>query len=410
MLFWFIIILIGTNFVPIVSFSTENATHSDKDIGTNVSHYLHHHMPVASHDIVNEDGSFYDEIYLLENSIIQDTNILMKETSLFMSNVTMINTRITVHRAINYSIFIQNTTSKSSELIIESASNVTIVNSHFITENVKDEEDPSYALKLKNVTLLVISGTYFGNEMGNDQLMQTTNLGIHMDNILFAEIRNCNFTGINSPVSNGSAMFLNGTEAKIISCDFHFNIVNCGLIYANNSVSLTTINTSFISNSATTNGAAIFAHNDIEIVNNRSKFIHNKANRAGAIYMSNRGTCINIDSLIANNSAPNGAGAFGFYQDVSVTNINCTFIQNDGDLLGGAIWGRYDIQVNNTRSRFISNRANTGGAIYLRFDSTCINIGCIFIDNIANVIGLYDHANCSNINCNFSHNAGKNTQ
>ncbi len=330
MTFWFIIILIEITFNVVVSISTENTTHLGISTGKNISHHLQNVTVTSRKNTFTQNQSFSVERYFLENSVMQDAVILVENLSLFISNVTIINTKITTSRTTNNSIFIENSMFMTSDLMINSASSVTIVESHFITETIRDNQEPNYVLTVRNVPHLLISNTFFGIEMNSIteyRIMAGTKLGINMENIPFAEIRNCMFTGIKSYESNGSAILVKDSEVRITSCDFHNNIAKYGVIYANSYVNLTTTNSSFKSNYADVAGAVFFLTNVCTLINDGGMYQNNTAGQQGAVVYAEHG--------------------------IIIKNNQCSFQYNDGTV----IWMQHNCRLSNQQ---VINNDNKG--------------------------------------------------
>ena len=231
----------------------------------------------------------------------------------------------------DYSIIIRNSVFENSEIVIDSASNVTIEHSQFILGEVGKEEEPSHVIKVYNTGIFLLTDTYFGNksiqydqnDTGHSEMKNYTNLGINLENVLFAELRGCTFTGIKGEKSNGSAMLLKNTKIVMVSCQLYLNMAKNGLIFGNNSVNITSTNASFLSNYAGNSGAVYYLINFCSLTNVGSIFKNNTAREhAGVVFAVYDVTINNRECLFQHNSAENGNGS------VISMQYNCRLINN----------------------------------------------------------------------------------
>ncbi len=308
------------------------------------------------------------ERYTLNNNTIKDTVIKFENTSIFLSNASVIGSRIMAEGKMEYSFVIENCIFEGSEIVIDSASNVTIINSQFIMEDLAKDEEPNHVIRIYNTGFLYMTDTHFGNqtmynqnEIIHSKIINSTNLGIKLENVLIAELEDCTFTGIKSEKKKGSAMYLQNVGILMTSCEFYLNIAEHGVIYAINYVNITSRNSSFVSNYATGAGAVFYLTNFCSITND--------------------------DSIFQNNSAKENAGVVYARYDVTINNRGCLFQYNSAEESGGAIYGQGDVELSNIQTSYKGNGANRGGCIYIRDRASCINDNSSFSANHANSYG-----------------------
>ena len=314
--------------------------------------------------------SFSDERYTLSNTTTNERVIRLENTSLLLSNVIIIGSEIMASGKMDYSVVFENSRFKNSEIVIDSASNVTIVYSHFIMEEI-GKEKPDHVIKVYNTVVLFMTDTHFRNfenqsmpdnqySTGHSEVENYTNLGIKLENVRIAELRGCTFTGIMADKNNGSAIWLKNSEILMMSCQLHFNIAKYGVIYGSHSVNITSRNSSFLFNFGKS-GAVFYLINSCSLTNDGSIFQNNSAREhAGVVYATYDVTINNRDCLFHNNSA------------------GSLFLDNSASSYGGVIYGKNNIVILNTGSIFLSNTGQYGGAIYLENWGRCINIDSHF--------------------------------
>ena len=181
--------------------------------------------------------------------------------------------------------------------MIDSSNNVTIVHSHFILQDIGKEIEPNHVIKVYNTEILFVYHTHVGNKLMqhsqnytyNSETKSSTNLGIKLDNVTFAELR---------------------------------SIAKHGVIFGDNSVNITTINSSFLSNQASKSGAVFYLINSCSLTNHNSVF--------------------------RNNSARKHAGVVYAMHDVIINNTGCLFHNNFAETGNGSvIWMQYNCQLTN---------------------------------------------------------------
>ncbi len=169
---------------------------------------------------------------------------MLQNASFFLSNIIIINTTIITNGLRNRTVLIENCTFKGSELKIESATNVSILCSHFRTQVVRDDHESNHVLVVQNTSFVFISYTIFGNQtvqehgFNNRDTMEGTSLGIKWEDVSFAEMWKCNFTRMRSEVKNGSVLLIKNADVLMISCYFYLNKAKHGVIYASDSGAL----------------------------------------------------------------------------------------------------------------------------------------------------------------------------
>ncbi len=245
-----------------------------------------------------------------------------KDVSVLISNTFIIDTKMNF-KAINCTMLIQNCTFEGSKLEIDSANNITIMDSHFIVQNVSESSTSNHILEAYNTQFLLISNSYFGNLPTKQNetkhlLTGATSLGIRMENVTLAEVRQCTFAGFKSDESDGTALYLIRTTIQLTSSYFHYNLANHGVIFASNLVNITSMNCSYAFNQA--EDGAVFSLRD-------------------------SCTLVNIDSMFQQNLAIEHGGVVNAKYHVSITNLNCTYFQNEAGERAGAIYIKDDVQV-----------------------------------------------------------------
>ncbi len=317
--------------------------------------------------------SFTNEQYTLNNTSIHDTIIRLENSSVFIANTFVTASKIYAVGMVDYSVIIKNCTFEGSEIVLDLARNVTIKSSHFIMGDLGKGEEPTHAIRIYNTAFFFMIDTHFGKQIMNQynrslsKIGTSSNLGIKMENVSIAELKDCSFTGIKAETSHGSVMFLQRTEILIISCEFDLNIAENGIVFGKNSVNVTSENSSFMFNHAAKSGAVFYLTDSCSLTNDGSIFQNNSASKhAGVVYATHNVTINNKGCIFQYNSAENGNG--------------------------GVIHGQNNIEIINTETKYIKNNGELGGAIYLRDQSSCINANSLYMDNYASLVASSDES------------------
>ncbi len=310
-------------------------TRADQEFDSNITassneSFLWQYLVFGTSKPLDKSLSFINDRYTLNKTSIHDTVIRLENTSLFLSNGVVNGSKILVIGMKDYSVLIENSVFEDSEIVIDSASNVTIVQSHFIMEDIGEEEEPNHVIKVYNTRILCMTDTHFGTQSVQDdqkgtsysEMKSSTNLGINLENVPFAELRGCTFTGIKAVKSNGSAMLLKNTDIVMISCQLKLNMAENGVIFGKNSVNMASRNSSFISNYAGNSGVVF--------------------------YLTNTCSLTNDGSVFQDNSAREHAGVIFAMYDVTIRNRGCLFRDNSAETGNGSvIWMQYNCQLTN---------------------------------------------------------------
>ena len=250
---------------------------------------------------------------------------------------------------------------------ILSKSNVSITNSHFITNRLDIG-----SVYIANESVVFLDHCTFKN---NDD-------GGYGGPALFAtnssvEIRNSIFEG------NGNTWVLGGAihiqhEAKliIISSAFNFNEADSGgAIYMENLAFLEIHNSTFDSNMAGSFGGAICSM-DFTIKLNAVSFNNN------SVVITYSRTQSNKFKQRVRGEGPRG-GAIYVNSIIDLTCVNCQYINNTAGYQGGALWGTSFGQVSIANSHFAQNRAEFthGGAVYLQNTEKNPEMGKLLLQN-----------------------------
>ncbi len=312
--------------------SADKKFNSNKTAGNNESSLLEHLKGGISKPFdKNLTVSFFNDRYTLNKTAINDTLIRIENTSLFLSNVIVTGCKIITGGKMDYSVIFEYSRFENSEIVIDSASNVTLVYSQFIMEHIGNEE-PTHVIKVYNTEILFMTNTHFGTfenqsmhdnqyNTGHSEIKNSTYLGVKLENVCIAKFRGCTFTGIKADKSNGSAILLKNTEMLMVSCQLRFNIAKYGVIFGNHSVNITSQNSSFLFNFG----------------------------KSGAVfYLINMASLTNYDSVFQNNSAREHGGVVHAMYDNTINNRGCLFQHNSAETGGGSvIWMQYNCQLIN---------------------------------------------------------------
>ncbi len=318
-LYWHTIILCLKPLKLLSITSADKEFNSNTTAGSNESSHWEHDIS-------------YDRYTLsktVSKTAINDTVIRLENTSLFFSDAVVTDSQILASGMRDYAVVIENSVFESSEIVIDSASNVTIVHSHFILEDIGKDEVPNHVVKVYNTGTFYLSDTQFGNlskhndanNTNHSEKKSSTNLGIKLGNVLNAELRGCTFTGIKGENSNGSVMLLKNTRIWMVSCQLYLNMASNGIVFGNNSVNITSINSSFAMNYAVNSGAVFHLTDSCSLTNDGSVFQNNSAREhAGVVYVMNSVTINNRGCLFQHNSVETGDGSVIWMQ------YNCQLI------------------------------------------------------------------------------------
>ena len=216
--YWLLMTLFVVILILVCGIRADNDFHFNTTATSN-AHQNSEHLKDRISNTIERNQLFINDTYILKNTTIQDTVIRLQNASMFLSSTIVIGTKILADGMMGYSVFIESSTFEDSEIVIDSASNVSIMDSHFIMEGVRKDEEPNHVVRIYNTEFVFISNTDFGNQTTQPNLneanylkiMNSTKLGIKMENVSTAELKSCMFTGIKSEMSNGSVMFLQNT-------------------------------------------------------------------------------------------------------------------------------------------------------------------------------------------------------
>ncbi len=331
-LYWMFIILFLT-LLKLLSITRADIDFHSNTIAISNESFLWEHLRVGTSNPLDKNLSFSNDRYTFNMTTINDTIIRLENTSLFLFNAVATDSQILASGMRDYAVVIENSVFENSEIAIDSASNVTIVQSHFIMEHIGKDEVPNHVVKVYNTGTFFMSDTHFGNQSeqnnpkntSHSEKKNSTNLGIQLKNVRNAALRGSTFTGIKGEKSNGSVMLLKNTEIWMESCQLYHNMAKNGVIFGNNSVNITSINSSFTMNHAANSGAVFYLINSCSLKNDGSVFQNNSAREhAGVVYAMY--TCIympciyNRRCLFQHNSAETGGGSVFWIQ------YNCQLI------------------------------------------------------------------------------------
>ncbi len=415
MLYCSIVIALVISFYLVVHVDMENTTiQPDTNTGNNISSFIQPSI-VESTGLFNGNQSLQDGIFLLNNLIIKNTVVILQNPMVVISNSFIVNSKVSAKVEMIKALVIENCTFEKSEFIVDSASNLTILKSHFQLENLSKDEEPKYAFNVFNTMFLLISNTIVGDQAKQNNQMrhlvaEHTTLGIKLENVSFAQIERCIFAGIKSEVSNGTAIYLKNANVSLVSCDFSYNLAKYGVIYAINSVTISTVSSSFLSNHAVKFGGVFYMICGGTLTNNDCRFHNNSASEGGSIYCEDDTDVRNSGCSFFKNTGQYG-GSILLYNRATCVNTDCSFRGNYASINGGAIFGMKGVHVLNNGTRFLSNAAGWGGALSLIDHVTCINNNCSFHNNSASedggVIKGQDNFEITNIGTRFQSNIGK---
>ncbi len=327
-LYWLFIILFLTLLKLLSITRADIDFHSNTTAISNES-FLLDHLRVGTSNPLDKNSSFGIDRYTFNMTTINDTIIRLENTSLFLANTIVIDSQILASGMRDYAVVIENSVFERSEIVIDSASNVTIVHSQFIMEDI-GKDVPNHVVKMYNTGTFFMSDTHFGNQSEQNNPKNTsysekkksTNLGIQLENVRNAELRDSTFTDIKGEKSNGSVMLLKNTDILMVSCQFYHNMAKNGIIFGNNSVNITSINSSFTMNYAGNSGAIFHLTDSCSLTNDGSLFQNNSAREHGAV-------------------------VFAMYH-VTINNKGCLFQYNSAETGGGSvIWMQYNCQLIN---------------------------------------------------------------
>ena len=133
----------------------------------------------------NKSFLFINDSYTLKNTAIRDAFIILEKATILISNFIVISSKILARGRTDYSVIIKNSVFENSKIMIDSDSNVTIVHSQFLMEDIGKDEEPSHLIKVYNVGILLMTDTHFGNKSiqdtqkytGNSEMKSSTTLG-----------------------------------------------------------------------------------------------------------------------------------------------------------------------------------------------------------------------------------------
>ncbi len=323
-------IILFLTLLKLLSIATADREFSSNTAPTSNGSFLWEHLKVGTSKPLDKNLSFINDGYILNKTTIHDRLIRLDSTSMLLSNASVVSSKILAGGKMDYSVYIENSVFENSEIVVDSASNVTIVNSHFTMEDIGKEEEPNHVVRIYNTSAIFMTDTHFGNKLiqdnqndtGHSQMKSSTNLGIKMENVLSAELKNCTFIGIKTEKSNGSAMFLKNTEVLMLYCQLYVNIAKHGVIFGVNSVNITSKNSSFKKNYASHSGAVF--------------------------YLTNSCSLTNEGGIFQNNSAREHAGVVFAMYDVTIKNRGCLFQYNSAETGNGSvIWMQHNCQLTN---------------------------------------------------------------
>ncbi len=256
-------------------------------------------------NIVNASGN---KAFLLERKLIQNEQVIVEYMDALIYNCSFENTTLLVMGDNSTAVLIEESTFHGSEVIVNSTRSCSIEYCNFVTDRLVQEQESRYMLNVYGVNFLNISQNLFGsvtninNSTKHEEREDTSHRGIKLENVVFAEIRNCSFRNIVSKDRNGSALHIIDSTVSIISCDFHGNIARFGNIFGGNFANITCVDSVFTSNRV--------------------------SNYGGVFYLENHSILFNMDSVFKNNSAELNGGVIYGANNILNENDNCLFQYN----------------------------------------------------------------------------------
>jgi len=263
--------------------------------------------------------------------------------------------------------------------IVFAASNVTFINTTFVTSNnsaagcIYANESSSLAILDSNFT------NNFGLAAGAAALWNST-----------AAVNNTVFNN-NTGNSAGGALFVyNGTDVLIQQSTFaNNNATNGGAVFLERCSSVTMTQNSFEQNSASKSGGAVFQLQCPGTMLSNT-FVQNSGSNGGAVWQNNVKKVNHTLNLFVGNSAPKGSGGIELNQVDAMSVTNCNFTLGTGSK-GGAIYTQ-NTAGDVVSSYFGNNSVTTNGGAIFRGTSTGDITDNYFYGNSASLDGgaIYD--------------------
>lgn len=240
------------------------------------------------------------------------------------------------------------------------------------------------------------------------QVLNNESGGLLIDSQSFITLEDMTFRQLGSLTGSGAVIVTDIAQADltIINSNFSFNeaangaAINCK--GSDNNIILSD-ETSFSENTSSIRGGAIFVESSCGLDIIDSYFTNNSSNNGGAIYSSQsiEAMIIRNTSFIGNTASSNGGAINAFSGDIDAASVR--FIENESDNSGGAIYqlnARLIINANDQLCNsdpcnyFYNNKAVNGGAI---FSNNYIDITRVFFEhNRADFGTAIHHENQSN--------------
>ena len=267
--------------------------------------------------------------------------------------------------AINNCQFEENNAKIGGAIFSESRSNITITNSHFISNHATDCDDNELclggALFIDGTSTVAIHSSTFENNTsdqygGGVAVVSQSNGAL----TLVATTFNNNRVKL-----DGGAVYLNRSCVTIRECEFSYNEAdrNGGAIASNASSSVTPSSSRFISNSSTTDGGELNTINRATLIEN-SIFMNNTAQGSGGVIYAEYYSTVKLteDCVLINNSATGSGGVMLAKMESSLLVEDCTFRDNVARF-GAVILVTENSTCRINSSTFSGNQAMSRGGV-----------------------------------------------
>ena len=215
------------------------------------------------------------------NVIVRDSDLGIIDMDVDMRNCTFINSTLEVIGEGTKKLHVERTLFADSEMNIKGNSEVMIDSSDFTTRALAGSGDQRYMVSLYEVRNVIFTKLYLGAVETSD-LATGTCLGIEMENITSAVIRDSVFTNIVSSNEKGSVVHMHSAQVHFENCTFRNNKAESGIIYATGASSIWNSNCTFRRNSAQMFGGVFYIENGVELNNGDCVFQGNAVTEAGS--------------------------------------------------------------------------------------------------------------------------------
>ena len=344
--------------------------------------------------------------FILDNSSFDGENANSSALQLYQANVEVLGSTFTSYIVGAYRnsvqfldevnhpyslVHVESHNARIGGALVVTDSNLTITNSHFITNSA--QLGGAIFVELGS-SVTIDNCTFFGNSATNCTDDRCNGGALFIDS-------DCNVTAQNSTFENNTSDFSGGAIAlfratfKDTQNEFNHNRARNfgGSVFAHFSSSISSDMSSFTNNEAGFSGGVMYADYLSRVSVKNGVFWYNEATMTMCTTPgSSTGIAVHLDGDCFDSEAGFGGGALYARFGSTIVVEDSTFSGNKAENDGGVMYATSNSSIIVDGSTFVSNSARYGGGVvYAYYYSSIAVKNSIFSDNVAENVGGIFH-------------------